>query len=1418
MIPQDGSRLNFAFASSASQQGHVQVQLLTDPSFSTTVALSGVGYTIPANRAFSMSCDVSTYAGQVVKVRFVALSSRVTRVMNGGTMSSLYDFLHGDWTKDPISFTSGALTYEHTDIAIPGRGVPLEFTRHYYSGRNTLKTDLGYGWTHNYSTSLTLLTDGSATVNYPNGAGPFFAKSGGTFTAPDGVYDTLVQNGGGDFTLTMTDQTELNFDSGGRLTSQVDRNGNTTTITYDSDGIDYVTDPGGRVLQFTVNSTTKNITTVSDGLSPDNRVFTFAYDGNGDLQTVTYRTVTTSTATTTYGYASTSHLLATVTNGLTNLQVTNEYDTADRVRKQTDAAGGVTCMYYGTGPANSATGCTSGAPSPSAGQTIMRDPRGNEELHEFDTSFRPTLIHRVANSVNIDTAYTYDADNNLESVTDPLANVTSYTYDADGNVEEVFNALRQPVSAPETGGDCGGPGTGDGVDDDSDTVIDDGCPSTVVTYTGLNDVDIVTDARGNSTDYDYDGDGNLIQITDALSNDTDFDWETGSGDSCSGGGSPADRSMLCIITDANGNDTLFTYDEYGNILTVEDAEGNVTGYTYDLGGRVLTVTKPSRAANSTPESGADCGSDGTGDGVDDDSDTSVDDGCPSSIFEYDQQNNLTQATDAYVTGGPPITDFIYDVVGNQTGMRNANRLASGSPESGSNCDNTTGTGNGVDNDTDSVVDDGCLSVAYTYDVKNRLTNVIQARIAGAGSTRKTTYTYDANDNLDSVTDPLHQGTGRETNYTYDEVNQLELIAHPDVHYTTAYTYDANGNRLTMTDTRGACETGYTSSCSLNTTENDTTTYVYDDLNRLASVQTTFDGTSRTVSYTHDAANNRTSITYPDSKVASYSYDALNRLEQVTASWFAGTTDYDYDAAGRLILTTLPSSTDLETTYDYDDANRLVGITDTDTTGPTDIAAFDYVLDANGNRTQLTDSEGVSTFAYDELERLTSATYPSASAITYTYDKVGNRLSVSSPSTSYTYDAVDQLSAIGGTGNTHDADGNLQKIDTGATPNGNTFLWDLDNQLFRTGPCRGDLNADATVNPADSGIRAARNNKAEGTNDYDLLVDLNHDLTINNADAGILAADQTLGWSCKNTGANTGNARHWYNGDGLRTRQRTFPASPTYVDNDYVWDQGAGLPVVLQDVRTPSTGSPSTTTYLYGIGLIAETNASGDSFYLADGLGSTRVIAESDGDIANTYTYDVWGAIRASTGSVPNQFEFAGEQADHNANRGLTYLRARHYDPALGRFLSRDTLNVGNFYSYVYNNPTNLIDPSGHDALEGGMNTPVPTATNTPTPTPTATSVCYPPRPGYWKWDETCGGPDRCESSVYMPNRSQRCAQHPLDCSYNSVQPCGPTYHGNSGLDLGRLINLAIAKLQEQAKRALCKRAGYTPCLTPGPLY
>jgi RHS repeat-associated protein len=102
--------------------------------------------------------------------------------------------------------------------------------------------------------------------------------------------------------------------------------------------------------------------------------------------------------------------------------------------------------------------------------------------------------------------------------------------------------------------------------------------------------------------------------------------------------------------------------------------------------------------------------------------------------------------------------------------------------------------------------------------------------------------------------------------------------------------------------------------------------------------------------------------------------------------------------------------------------------------------------------------------------------------------------------------------------------------------------------------------------------------------------------------------------------------------------------------------------------------------------------------MTDGLGSTVVLANASGAVTDTWTYDVFGAVRSHTGSSGTEFTFAGEQNDPN---GLEYLRGRYYDNATGRFLSRDPAQADvmapgelNRYPYVENSPVNYVDPTG----------------------------------------------------------------------------------------------------------------------------
>jgi RHS repeat-associated protein len=79
-------------------------------------------------------------------------------------------------------------------------------------------------------------------------------------------------------------------------------------------------------------------------------------------------------------------------------------------------------------------------------------------------------------------------------------------------------------------------------------------------------------------------------------------------------------------------------------------------------------------------------------------------------------------------------------------------------------------------------------------------------------------------------------------------------------------------------------------------------------------------------------------------------------------------------------------------------------------------------------------------------------------------------------------------------------------------------------------------------------------------------------------------------------------------------------------------------------------------------------------------------------VVNRYDYFAYGATVDAIEGVFNPFQFAGEEHDPS---GLYYLRARYYDPEMGRFVSEDPiLDDVNWYLYVGGNPVNLVDPWG----------------------------------------------------------------------------------------------------------------------------
>ncbi|MFO0700129.1 MAG: lipid II-degrading bacteriocin [Nitrospira sp.] len=121
-------------------------------------------------------------------------------------------------------------------------------------------------------------------------------------------------------------------------------------------------------------------------------------------------------------------------------------------------------------------------------------------------------------------------------------------------------------------------------------------------------------------------------------------------------------------------------------------------------------------------------------------------------------------------------------------------------------------------------------------------------------------------------------------------------------------------------------------------------------------------------------------------------------------------------------------------------------------------------------------------------------------------------------------------------------------------------------------------------------------------------------------------------------------------------------------------------------------------YTHGAGIdepIAVTKGGSTFLYHQDGLGSVTDLTDSAGTTAKSYSYDAYGNILESPGTLEQPYTYTGREFDSES--GLYYYRARYYDPATGRFLQKDAAGFSggiNFYAYVGANPTIFVDPFG----------------------------------------------------------------------------------------------------------------------------
>ncbi|WPP42614.1 RHS repeat-associated core domain-containing protein [Paenibacillus hunanensis] len=176
-------------------------------------------------------------------------------------------------------------------------------------------------------------------------------------------------------------------------------------------------------------------------------------------------------------------------------------------------------------------------------------------------------------------------------------------------------------------------------------------------------------------------------------------------------------------------------------------------------------------------------------------------------------------------------------------------------------------------------------------------------------------------------------------------------------------------------------------------------------------------------------------------------------------------------------------------------------------------------------------------------------------------------------------------------------------------------------------------------------------------------------------------------------------------DGAASYSQPIQENYTY---DLRWKKTNGSKVTqysyngADQVIGDQTSNGTISSYIRGDRVLVKKDLTNqkDYYYLYNGHGDVVQMVGTDGSLVNSYQYDEWGNLTNQKETVANEFKYAGETYD--AETGLYYLKARYYDPNVGRFINEDTVEGQidnplslNIYGYVQGNPLRYTDPTGN---------------------------------------------------------------------------------------------------------------------------
>ena len=556
---------------------------------------------------------------------------------------------------------------------------------------------------------------------------------------------------------------------------------------------------------------------------------------------------------------------------------------------------------------------------------------GHTKTYEYDSVNR---VIKETDEEGNSKGYQYDRDGQLVCITDALGNETRYTYDDKGQLTEQTDVLgnKTRYSYLPSGKICG-------VEYPNGVRLE-------LRYDNGR-IKEVSHSDGSRVAYGYDAAGNLISETNALGESVTYEYDAlrrVTGIMLPNGGKRTYRydkgGHVVSFTDENGNETRYSYSPNGNLTAVTDALGNETKYEYDAVGHLIKAARQ----------GKDAGEQVT-------------------AYEWNSMDQVISVTD-------PMNNkesYEYDLSGNisvkidRDGYRTEFKY------------NKTG------DMTDILYADG-KEVAFTYDALRHL-----SRMKDWNGT--TDIISDAVGRALSVTD----AAGKEVRYRWGSMGEKLAMVYSEGKE-AEYRYNNKGQLKEMVLPTGIVTYGYDGTGRLiekRLPNGITTSYEYNELNRIREIRHEGNGVSEFYRYEYDPAGNKISAEKSrpgyseDNGLFSYGYDALNQLTSVSRDGNI-LREYGYDAYGnRVRKTEHRKGRTEETLYRYNQKDQL-------TEEIREGMPTAYAYDRRGNLREVSSAEGIiRKYTFDArniLSEVTDYTNGQIRTAEYGYNGLGNRVS------------------------------------------------------------------------------------------------------------------------------------------------------------------------------------------------------------------------------------------------------------------------------------------------------------------------------------------------------------------------------------------------------------------------------------------